>query len=264
MLITILANEGYIASLDHLEIIAADTNLPIMQRFQKRIDEREWTHIKLQQFAMEVIQHFLVTIVNKTCVLTTCLPVPPSQSNCLQSPYLTLSVIPIFISREMMIPPAKVLNIIKQSNSHQAMADIGLWLAEIYRVLKPGGIAGFTAMKELGWRPASQADPMRLFPTHGWNNANTIRAKLTKHGFQHIEIVEHSFERNYNYHELDVGKFLVEASLRKLWNEDNNDQLDEESKLAIRTQLLELYSGGEYEKEENPYTVFVVIARKAL
>lgn len=101
----------------------------------------------------------------------------------------------------------------------------------MYRCLLPNGVVGFSSWKSLGWTydvghdPGAIGDPLKVFPSNGWRDPDYIRRKLTKHGFDSIQISEYSFENKASPEVFAaIADRLVRHAVRRLWSAENNNE----------------------------------------
>ncbi|CAF9920627.1 MAG: hypothetical protein GOMPHAMPRED_002094 [Gomphillus americanus] len=108
-------------------------------------------------------------------------------------------------------------------------ADDNVVLKETHRLLVPGGIAGFTSWKSIGWwadvaphMPLPlPSHPESLFPAK-WNEADVIREKMTRAGFGGVDVTEYSFRPQVLVKEFaEATAVLVKTIARRVWSEED-------------------------------------------
>ena len=135
-------------------------------------------------------------------------------------------------------------------------------LAETFRLLKPGGVAGFTSWKTIAWWPQiampalssfipeapKLPDPSTVFPARGWSAPSVILPKLEKAGFRDIQISEYSFAPEVEAEEFsEAAGLLVKIITKKLWSEKANEKYGNQIEPAVRSYLLENFPKGKWD-----------------
>jgi ubiquinone/menaquinone biosynthesis C-methylase UbiE len=140
-------------------------------------------------------------------------------------------------------------------------ADDGAAISETSRILKPGGIAGFTSWKKITWwqtlaMPALAAfipdapalpSPQTVFPARGWSDPDAIPARLEKGGFKDVNISEYSFTPDVPAEEFaEATAVLVQVITKRLWSEDDNKKYGDQIELALLRYLKENFPNGRW------------------
>ncbi|KAK3073846.1 hypothetical protein LTR53_004201 [Teratosphaeriaceae sp. CCFEE 6253] len=148
-------------------------------------------------------------------------------------------------------------------------------LREAHRVLKPGGIVGFTSWKSIAWweqiaQPAIKKyipeapelpTPGQLFPSRGWSAADAIPAKLTVAGFADVRVSEYGFTPD-----VEAGEFaeatgvLVKIVVGRLWSAEQHGSYADRIQPALQRYLEENYEGGKW---SGTMTALITIGTKA-
>jgi len=135
-------------------------------------------------------------------------------------------------------------------------------LPEIYRVLQPGGTAGFTSFQSIGYTSPTSEDPLKVLPNSGWSSPSSIHKKLSKHKFTQIQIYEYTYVHSWssvNKTSKSVIQFLVDHAIKKLWKDENDSEIDLETKCAMRDQLMKMYENGDC---TGPIVALITLAKK--
>lgn len=108
-------------------------------------------------------------------------------------------------------------------------------LSETLRLLRPGGIAGFTSWKYLGWwhdiavpvlaetfpDAPKLPHPATIFPSKGWNDPDQVHRKMEAAGLKYVQIEELSFTPEAEAAGFAAAcAFLVKGMAAKLWPEE--------------------------------------------
>ena len=148
-------------------------------------------------------------------------------------------------------------------------------LAETLRLLRPGGVAGFTSWKTIAWwssvaMPAISSlipeaprlpEPSVVFPVGGWSDPAEFTSKLEKAGFRHVNVSEYSFTPNVEAEEFaEAAGFLVQIIAKKFWSEKDNERFKGQIVPAMRKYLLEHYPNGRWNGQ---VTAYITIGNKA-
>lgn len=135
-------------------------------------------------------------------------------------------------------------------------------LTETYRILRPGGTAGFTSWKVIAWwdsvaRPAVKhfipdgpelPHPGAVFPGRGWSDASAIPEKLTKAGFKEIDVSEYSFTPDVEAAEFaEAMAVLVKVITGRLWSEEDNEKFGPQIEPALLKYLETNFEGGKWD-----------------
>ena len=107
-------------------------------------------------------------------------------------------------------------------------ADDDAVLRETLRLLIPGGVAGFTSWKSIGWwadvaphMPLPLPSPESLFPAK-WNDADVVREKMVRAGFSDVEVTEYVFRPEVSVEEFaEATAVLVKTIARRVWPEED-------------------------------------------
>ena len=152
--------------------------------------------------------------------------------------------------------------------------DDDVALAETFRILQPGGLAGFTTWSSIAWWlslavPALTQDipeapalpiPESIFPAKGWENPAVIRRKLADAGFQDIEVKQYSFTpdvRPVAFAEACAA--LTKGLAKRFWSNDENSRYAEAIEPAYLTYLYDNFPDGRW---NGKMTANISIARK--
>lgn len=134
-------------------------------------------------------------------------------------------------------------------------------ISETFRILKPGGLAGFTSWKKITWwesvaMPALAAfvpdapalpSPQTVFPARGWSDPDAIPARLEKGGFKNIKVSEYSFTPDVPAEEFaEATAVLVQVIIKRLWSEDDNKNYGDKIEPALLRYLKENFPNGRW------------------
>ena len=140
-------------------------------------------------------------------------------------------------------------------------ADDAAAISETHRILKPGGIAGFTSWKQITWwqtlaMPAlayylpdapALPSPQTVFPARGWSDPDAIPSRLEKGGFKDVKVSEYSFTPDVPPDEFaEATAVLVKVITRRLWSEDDNKKYGDYIEGALNGYLREFYPYGRW------------------
>ena len=140
-------------------------------------------------------------------------------------------------------------------------ADDAAAISETYRILKPGGIAGFTSWKKITWwesvsTPALAAfvpgapalpSPQSVFPARGWSDPEAIPARLENGGFKDVRVSEYSFTPDVPAEEFaEATAVLVQVITKRLWSEDDNSKYSDQIESALLRYLKENFPNGRW------------------
>lgn len=101
--------------------------------------------------------------------------------------------------------------------------------------------------KDLGYLSDTEENPLRLLPNQGWTDPYMIRPKLVKHKFEGMEVFEFEFEHEWKLKTpFQAIEFILQRSIKKLWREENNSEIDEETRCMMAEQVLNEYRKGVY------------------
>lgn len=152
--------------------------------------------------------------------------------------------------------------------------DDGAAISETYRILRPGGIAGFTTWKAIRWwenlaMPALAAfipdapalpSPQTVFPARGWSDTSAIPERLEKGGFKDVEISEYTFTPNVEAEEFaEATAVLVKVITNRLWSQEDDRTYGEQIEPALLQYLKENYPSGKWNGQ---MTAIISIGRK--
>ena len=140
-------------------------------------------------------------------------------------------------------------------------ADDAAAISETHRILKPGGVAGFTSWKAITWwqavaMPALAAfisdapelpSPQTVFPARRWSDPGAIPERLEKGGFKDVKISEYAFTPDVEAEEFaEATAVLVQVITKRLWSEEDNQKYGGQIEPALLRYLKENYPGGKW------------------
>lgn len=140
-------------------------------------------------------------------------------------------------------------------------ADDAAAISETHRILKPGGMAGFTSWKKITWwqsvaMPAVSTfipdapalpSPQTVFPAQGWSDPDAIPARLEKGGFKDIKVSEYSFTPDVGPEEFaEATAVLVQVITKRLWSEEDNKKYGDQIEPALLRYLKENFPNGRW------------------
>ena len=132
-------------------------------------------------------------------------------------------------------------------------------LAEIHRILKPSGQAGFTSWKSIAWwtevtEPAlaqhlpeapKLPNPSNLFGTSGWSDVDAIRAKLEKSDFHDVKVSEYEFAPMIEAAPFaQATALLVRSIARRVWSENDFGQFEDRIEDAMLSYMTKDFENG--------------------
>lgn len=143
---------------------------------------------------------------------------------------------------------------------------------EVYRTIKPGGIAVFTLWKEFGFKPVLWAIQKRVKPLNPleelplmepWCDGSLLRQTLEEGGFNSIEMITVT-EAMWGNGRKDLESVLLEnfqAMVAKNWSEEEKAKLP-----AVTTQVLDDHEADfcikSGDKVGVPMTAWIAVCRK--
>ncbi len=134
-------------------------------------------------------------------------------------------------------------------------------LSETYRVLQPGGTAGFTTWKVAGWIPdvaipavktlipeaPALPGPSAIFPDRGWDDPSKIRTKLESAGFKDVQVDEYSFTPDVEAGEFaEATAVLVKVITRIAWKAEEHAKFEHQIESALLRYLKENFPQGKW------------------
>ena len=134
-------------------------------------------------------------------------------------------------------------------------------LSETFRIIKPGGHAGFTSWKSIDWwpslvMPAISASipeapalpaPSTVFPSRGWNDPAAIPEKLKKAGFTDVQVSEYAFTPDVGAKEFAKAcAILIKTITRRLWTIEQNQRFADQIEPALLNYLRENFPDGKW------------------
>ena len=134
-------------------------------------------------------------------------------------------------------------------------------LAETYRILQSGGIAGFASWKAITWwqeiaLPALNKyvpgtpelpNPANIFPSPGWTDPEKVRSKLESAGFKDVQVDEYSFTPDVEPEGFSAAcAFLVRGLAARLWSKEDNEKFADQIQPAMLRYLKENYADGKW------------------
>ena len=134
-------------------------------------------------------------------------------------------------------------------------------LAETFRILNPGGAAGFTSWKTIAWWPSLAMPaisaflpeapglpaPATVFPARSWGDPAAIPEKLEKAGFKEIEVGEYAFTPDVPPAEFaEACAVLIKVITKRLWSEEENKQFGDRIEPALLKYLHENFPNGKW------------------
>ncbi|KAL8375625.1 hypothetical protein RB595_006954 [Gaeumannomyces hyphopodioides] len=138
--------------------------------------------------------------------------------------------------------------------------DDGATLAETLRLLRPGGVAGFTSWKSIAWwtelaLPALAAhlpdakllppDPTAVFPSKGWTDVASVRQKLEGAGFVGVEVVEYAFPVDVTPKEFaEACAVLMQTVATRVWSAEDNAKFAGLIEGALLSYMTDKFGGG--------------------
>ncbi len=140
-------------------------------------------------------------------------------------------------------------------NDHQT-------IAEAYRTLKPGGIAGFASWKSITWWPEIALPAMRkflpqapalpekltVFPTTGWTEVASVLSKLEGAGFQDVNVTEYAFTPVVEPEDFaEAMAVLVRVIASRVWSKEDLDQYGTKIEGALLRYMRDKYTGGRWD-----------------
>lgn len=147
-------------------------------------------------------------------------------------------------------------------------------LAETFRILQPGGLAGFTTWSSIAWWPSLAVPaltqhipeapalpiPDSIFPAKGWEDPAAIWRKLADAGFQDIDVNQYSFTphvRPVAFAEACAA--LTKGLAKRFWSDDENSRYAEAIEPAYLTYLYDNFPDGKW---DGKMTANISIARR--
>ncbi|GIZ44831.1 hypothetical protein CKM354_000801700 [Cercospora kikuchii] len=135
-------------------------------------------------------------------------------------------------------------------------------LQETLRMLKPGGIAGFSSWNKISWwdeillpamkkyLPGAPAlpDPANLFPAKGWMEIESVQTKLEGAGFGDVDVEVWSFTPDVNGEDFaHACAHLVKAVVGRAWKEEERKKFGvEQIERAMRDYLHSEFEAGKW------------------
>ncbi|OJJ46741.1 hypothetical protein ASPZODRAFT_66224 [Penicilliopsis zonata CBS 506.65] len=156
-------------------------------------------------------------------------------------------------------------------------SDAQLGVIESVRMLRPGGLLGFTTWKRLDWvlliKGVLESTPEKLyFPdvpeflaimqNGNWNDEAWIRSHLQDRGCEDIKVEAATKCLLTNIHDFfKSAMMLFPMAIRHFWTEEQLDKYEEYAKNAVWKYLDDKY--GPDELVETEYTAIVSTCRKS-
>lgn len=134
-------------------------------------------------------------------------------------------------------------------------------LAETLRMLKHGGLAGFTSWAKISWwdevflpalaryLPDAPAlpHPTMIFPSKGWTDAESARVKLETAGFVDVNAEVWSFTPEVSPEDFALAcAHLVKAMTARCWDEAARARFEGSIEKAFRDYAYETFDGGRW------------------
>lgn len=139
-------------------------------------------------------------------------------------------------------------------------ADEEAALSETYRILKPGGVAGFTSWKVIAWwefavaavaefiPEASELPQLSsALPTDSWNDPAAVHRKLAEAGFEDVQVSGYTFTPDVQAQEFaEACAVLVKVITRKHWSAEDNEKYADRIEPALLRYLQGNYPDGKW------------------
>ena len=127
----------------------------------------------------------------------------------------------------------------------QLMRDAVGALKETYRILRTGGVAGFTCWVRTGWLPGIVATfpdfkPPGLLQTYPWKEPRSIEGILGEIGFVDVVVREHDFTTRLSEGGVDGFLELMALLMPGLLNGENLEQYERYMKAQVEKQPIEM------------------------
>ena len=135
-------------------------------------------------------------------------------------------------------------------------------LAETYRVLKSGGVAGFTSWKSIAWWPSVAVPAVKtllpdapalpptvaIFPAKGWTETSSIPPKLEQAGFRDVQVSDYAFTPEVEAEEFaEATAVLVKVVMKRLWNEEDSAKFEARIEEVVLKYLKDNFKDGKWD-----------------